>query len=89
MSFLMCLRRMGRSEITPHGFRSSFRDWAEERNVYTHNAIEKCLAHRVKSKVEESYQRSDLLELRRPIMDAWATFATAKPSEKVVKIREA
>lgn len=89
MIFLQCLKRMGRSEITAHGFRSSFRDWAEERNRYAHNVIEKCLAHRLQSKVEESYQRSDLLDLRRPLMEAWASFATAKPAEKVVKMRGA
>lgn len=89
MAFLQCLKRMGRSDITAHGFRSSFRDWAEERNMYQHNVIEKCLAHRLTSKVEESYLRSDLLELRRPLMDSWAAYATAAPRQKVVKIREA
>lgn len=89
MGFLMCLRRMGREDVTPHGFRSSFRDWAEERNIYQHNVIEKCLAHRLPNKVEESYQRSDLLELRRTVMDSWSAYATTKPAQKVVQFREA
>jgi integrase len=87
MALLMALRRMERTDITAHGFRSSFRDWAEERTKYKRNVIEKCLAHTITNKVEESYQRSDLLELRRPVMDSWAAFATMKRAEKVVKMR--
>lgn len=89
MSFLMALRRMNRADITPHGFRSTFRDWAEERTKFKRNVVEKCLAHTLSNKVEESYQRSDLLELRRPVMEAWAAYAMVKPSQKVVRIREA
>ncbi len=89
MVFLMALRRMNRANITAHGFRSSFRDWAEERTNTQRSVVEAALAHMVENKVEAAYLRSTLFDKRRRLMDAWATFATAKPSAKVVKIREA
>ncbi len=89
MSFLMALRRMGYSNITAHGFRSSFRDWAEEKTSFSNSVIEASLAHTVKNKVEAAYLRTTLFDKRRILMQAWTTFATAKPSPKVVKIREA
>jgi integrase len=89
MCFEMALRRMGRGDITAHGFRSSFRDWAEERTNFANSVIEAALAHTVKNKVEAAYLRTTLFDKRRRLMDAWAAFATAVPSAKVVKIREA
>lgn len=87
MVFLMLLRRMGRTDITAHGFRSSFRDWAAERATSTpHTVIEAALAHVVKNKTEAAYFRSDLFDLRRRLMDDWAAFATTKPA-KVLPIR--
>lgn len=58
---------------TAHGFRSSFRDWCSE-NGYPRDLAERALAHTVSNKVEAAYHRTDLLELRRPMMEAWATF---------------
>ena len=58
----------------PHGFRSSFRDWAETRNTYSHRAMEYCLGHAVKNKTEAAYQRDDLLEKRYLIMQDWAKY---------------
>ena len=55
----------------PHGFRSSFRDWAETRNVFSHRSMEYCLGHAVKNKTEAAYQRDDLLENRKVIMESW------------------
>ncbi len=89
MAFLMALRRMERAEITAHGFRSSFRNWAEEKTQVQRSVIEAALAHQVENKVEAAYLRTTLFEKRRRLMDSWAVFATAKPSQKVVKIREA
>ncbi len=86
MAFLMTLRRMDRADITAHGFRSSFRDWAEERTNYPRTATEAALAHVVKDKTEAAYRRTDLFEKRRNLMETWATFATAMQS-KVVRIR--
>ena len=73
-------------EGTPHGFRSSFRDWASERTNTAHAVMEAALAHTIKDKAEEAYARSDLLDKRRELMNAWAKFVTAKPG-RVVAIR--
>ena len=48
-------------KITVHGFRSTFRDWAEEIGKYQHHAIEFCLAHQLPNKVEKAYLRTDLM----------------------------
>ena len=61
-------------KITVHGFRSSFRDWAEEIGQYQHNAIEFCLAHELPNKVEKAYLRSDLIEQRKQIMNDWEKY---------------
>jgi len=90
MVFLMALRRMEHTDITPHGFRSTFRDWAEEKTKFKGSVIEAALAHKVVDKVERAYRRTDLFDLRIPLMAAWSAFATAKPAIKVVSIgREA
>jgi integrase len=88
MSFLMALRRMNRSDVTAHGFRSSFRDWAEEKTNTQRSIVEAALAHTVENKVEAAYLRTTLFDKRRRLMDAWANFATTKPTEKVVRMRE-
>ncbi len=59
---------------TPHGFRSSFKGWATADGKWSWEAIELCLAHRVGSSVAQAYFRDDLLEQRRPIMEAWAEY---------------
>ena len=76
MAFLMALRRMGRDDITTHGFRSSFRDWAAERTNFPRAVCEAALAHALKNKTEAAYHRTDLFERRRELMTAWAAFAT-------------
>ena len=78
MAFLMLLRRLNRDDVTAHGFRSSFRDWAAERTNLPRAVCEAALAHVVKDKVKAAYFRSDLFEQRRRLMDNWAKFATAK-----------
>ena len=70
----------------PHGFRSTFRDWAEEATHYPHEVKEAALAHTVKNKTEAAYRRSDLFEKRREMMDAWGDFATGTIAN-VVRIR--
>ena len=82
----MLLRRMGKSGFTPHGFRSSFRDWAEESMRYNRHAVEMVLAHKVKG-VEGDYLRTDMLEARQTIMADWERFCCTKPAAKVVQIR--
>jgi integrase len=74
MALLMMLRRMGRSDITVHGFRSTFRDWAAERTTVAREVAEASLAHAVENKVEAAYRRSDLFEKRRVLMQQWGTF---------------
>ena len=78
MVFLMLLRRMGLGDLTAHGFRSSFRDWAAETGQPA-DVAEAALAHALGSKVQAAYQRGDLLERRRKLMDSWASFC-ARPA---------
>ena len=74
MSLLMTLRRMGRPDLTTHGFRSTFRDWAAERTGFPSEVAEMALAHAVGDKVEAAYRRGDMFEKRRALADAWAAF---------------
>jgi integrase len=72
MALLMLLRRMGRDDLTAHGFRSTFRDWAAERTRFPNEVVEMALAHAIGDKVEAAYRRGDLFEKRRGLMEAWA-----------------
>jgi integrase len=80
MAMTMTLRRMGRGDLTVHGFRSSFRDWAAERSTFPTEVAEMALAHTVSDKVEAAYRRGDLFQKRRQMMDAWARFCTTRPA---------
>lgn len=73
MSLTAVLRRMGRTNITVHGFRSTFRDWAAEATNYPNEMAEMALAHAVGNKVEAAYRRGDLLEKRFAMMNDWAS----------------
>jgi integrase len=72
MAMNMLLRRMGKDDLTVHGFRSTFRDWAAERTHFPAEVAEMALAHTVGDKVEAAYRRGDLFMKRRALMDAWA-----------------
>jgi integrase len=76
MAMLVLLRRMGRGDLTVHGFRSTFRDWAAETTgfPYQREVIEAALAHAIESKVEAAYRRGDLFEKRQRLMADWAGF---------------
>jgi len=74
MALLMMLRRMNRDDITAHGFRSTFRDWAAERTGFPREVVEMALAHKVGNKVEAAYLRSELFEKRRLLMQRWGDF---------------
>jgi integrase len=74
MSMLALLRRMGRDDLTVHGFRSTFRDWAAECTAFPNEVVEMALAHAVGNKVEAAYRRGDLFDKRRRLMDQWAAF---------------
>jgi integrase len=62
MTMLMLLRRMKRENLTAHGFRSTFSDWAAERTAYPREVVEMALAHAIGNKVEAAYRRGDLFE---------------------------
>lgn len=74
MSLSQLLKRMGHKEITVHGFRSTFRDWAGEKTQFGREEVEMALAHTVASSVERAYRRGRALEKRRELMAEWARF---------------
>lgn len=89
MSMLKLLERMDRADLTVHGFRSSFRDWAAERTNFPREVAEHALAHSLPDKVEAAYRRGDLFDKRRHLMDAWAQFCgDPAVSGTVVPIRK-
>jgi integrase len=71
MALLMVLRRMGRGDLTTHGFRATFKTWASDRTNFPREVIEAALAHNVGDKTEAAYQRGDLLDKRRRLMVEW------------------
>jgi integrase len=81
MTLTAVLRRMGQSDITVHGFRSTFRDWAAEATSHPNHVVEQALAHAIPSAVEAAYRRGDLFEKRKALMDEWATFLGRPPAE--------
>jgi integrase len=87
MSMLMTLRRMSRNDLTAHGFRSTFRDWAAECTNFPREVAEAALAHVVGDKVEAAYRRGDLFEKRRRLMDAWAVHCGTGSSTASVVVR--
>jgi integrase len=74
MAMLAILKRMDRTDITVHGFRSTFRDWAAESTAYPGEVVEMALAHAIKNLTEAAYRRGDLLEKRSRLMEEWAWF---------------
>jgi integrase len=72
------LRRI-KADVTGHGFRSSFRDWAGDRTPFARDVVEAALAHAIENKTEAAYRRSDALEKRRKLMAAWATYCASAP----------
>jgi integrase len=87
MAMLKLLERMGRSDLTVHGFRSTFRDWAAERTNFPNEVVEMALAHAVEDKTEAAYRRGDLFEKRRRLMEQWAEYCAIAPAGKVVPLR--
>jgi len=80
MAMAMLLRRLGRGDVTVHGFRSSFRDWAGEETRHAREVVEAALAHRLGDKAEQAYARGDLFLKRRALMEHWAAFCAEAPS---------
>jgi integrase len=87
MALGMVLRRMRIEDVTVHGFRSTFRDWAAECTNFTNEVCEAALAHVIENKAEAAYRRGDLFDKRRKLMDAWAVYCTAPRTSKVVAFK--
>jgi integrase len=84
MALKTVLNRMKTNNVTVHGFRSTFRDWAAECTSYSSEVCEAVLAHVIGNKTEAAYRRSDLFEKRRNLMNAWDTYCYTPGTEKVV-----
>ena len=80
MAMLALLKRMGRKDITVHGFRSTFRDWAAEQTAYANHVVEMALAHTISDQVEKAYRRGELLEKRTNLMEDWARYMALSPA---------
>jgi integrase len=82
------VKELAGREITIHGFRSTFRDWASERTNFPREVAEMALAHTIPSAVEAAYRRGDLFEKRRRLMDSWAAYCSTPAAKgEVVPIR--
>ncbi|MBX9453609.1 MAG: integrase arm-type DNA-binding domain-containing protein [Mesorhizobium sp.] len=90
MAMASVLKRMERNDVTVHGFRSTFRDWAAERTGYQNHIVEMALAHTIGSAVERAYRRGDMFEKRTRLMNDWSQYC-ANPAQvgKVVPMRSA
>jgi integrase len=87
MAMLKLLGRMGRDDITAHGFRSTFRDWAAECTHFPNEVLEMALSHTVSDEVEAAYRRGDLLQKRRDLMEAWVTYCNPETgAENVIRL---
>ncbi len=87
MAMEMTLRRMKMDSVTVHGFRSAFRDWAGNETHFAREVAEAALAHVVGDKAEQAYRRSDALEKRRGLMEAWAMACEPK-ARNIVNFRK-
>jgi integrase len=87
MTLTAVLRRMGRGDLTQHGFRSTFRDWVADCGKYPADIAEAALAHTTGDKTVVAYKRTDLFDPRRKLMADWAAFL-ARPAAKIVRLRK-
>ena len=71
------------ADLTVHGFRSTFRDWAAEATHHPNHVVEQALAHTIGSAAEAAYRRGDLFEKRRALMDEWAAYLDGQPAKVV------
>jgi integrase len=88
MAMEMMLRRMKIANATVHGFRSSFRDWAGNVSNFPREVTETALAHVIGDKAEQAYRRSDALEKRRKLMEAWASYCEPRTTGNVVPLKK-
>jgi integrase len=87
LALFSMLRDMGRGDITAHGFRSTFRDWAGNETHFPRELAEHALAHAIGDKAEQAYRRSDALARRRELMDAWARHCEGAETDNVVRFQ--
>ena len=88
MAMDMVLRRMKVMDATVHGFRSAFRDWAGNETAYPRDLAETALSHVIGDKAEQAYRRSDALERRRELMQAWANYCEPTAAGNVVRLKK-
>lgn len=86
MAMEMLMKRMKVEDASPHGFRSSFRDWAGDCTSFPREVAETALAHKIGDSVELAYRRGDALEKRRSLMQAWADHCSSVGCAKVVPL---
>jgi integrase len=90
LSNMACARlllRAGLGDVTVHGFRSAFRDWAGDKTHFPREIAEAALAHAVGDETELAYRRGDALEKRRRLMDAWSDFLDGRKAGRIVKFQ--
>jgi integrase len=87
MAMTAVLRRMGRADLTIHGFRSTFPDWAAECTNVPNEVVEMALAHTIRDKVEAACRRGNLFKKRRQLADAWARYCYSKCGSNIAPIR--
>jgi len=86
-AFLAVMRRMGHyAQYTPHGLRSSFRDWASETTQFSNETLELALAHAIRNRTEAAYRRQDQLEKRSKLMQQWQNYIDTTRSASVLPI---
>ena len=88
MAMEMMMRRMKIENVTVHGFRSSFRDWAGNVSNFPREVAETALAHVMGDKAEQAYRRGDALEKRRKLMEAWACYCEPRITGNVLQLRK-
>ena len=86
MAMLRVLASLGRTDVSVHGFRSTFRDWTAETTAYPREVAEMALAHTVGNQAEAAYRRGDLFEKRRALMQDWALYLGDLVIEKPPRI---
>ena len=86
-AMLALMKKMGFGHYTPHGFRSTFRDWAaDEAHTFQNETIELALAHTIKNQAEAAYRRGDQLDRRRELMDAWQKYSETSKTAKGIEV---
>ena len=79
-------KRMGVTDATPHGFRSTFVDWAGDETEFGWDVAQAAVAHKVGNQTEQAYRRKNALEKRRRLMAAWADHCTGAGADNVVQL---